>query len=83
MARLKPFVKRGKTDAADAQAICEAVIRKTMRFVAQPRDTWQPASRHAFSQGGRATTDLPGGVEVLALRLWPITHVDVDMASTG
>ena len=27
------FVKRGKTDAADAEAISEAVIRKTMRFV--------------------------------------------------
>jgi transposase len=26
-------VKRGKTDAADAEAICEAVIRPTMRFV--------------------------------------------------
>jgi len=30
---VKPFVKRGKTDAADSEAICEAVIRKTMRFV--------------------------------------------------
>ncbi|MBB3398858.1 transposase [Rhizobium sp. BK538] len=30
---VKPFVKRGKTDAADAEAISEAVIRKTMRFV--------------------------------------------------
>ena len=30
---VKPFVKRGKTDAADAEAIAEAVTRKTMRFV--------------------------------------------------
>ena len=30
---VKPFVKRGKTDAADAEAICEAASRKTMRFV--------------------------------------------------
>jgi transposase len=30
---VKPFVKRGKTDAADAEAICEAVTRPTMRFV--------------------------------------------------
>ncbi|MBO0718329.1 MAG: IS110 family transposase [Rhizobiales bacterium] len=30
---VKPFVKRGKSDAADAEAISEAVIRKTMRFV--------------------------------------------------
>lgn len=33
-AYLKPYVKRGKTDAADAEAICEAVTRPTMRFVA-------------------------------------------------
>lgn len=33
-AYVKPYVKRGKTDAADAEAICEAVMRPTMRFVA-------------------------------------------------
>ena len=32
-AYVKPFVKRGKTDAGDAEAISEAVTRKTMRFV--------------------------------------------------
>jgi transposase len=32
-AYLKAYVKRGKTDAADAEAICEAVTRPTMRFV--------------------------------------------------
>ena len=30
---VKPYVKRNKTDAADAEAICEAVSRPTMRFV--------------------------------------------------
>ena len=30
---VKPYVKRGKNDAADAEAICEAVTRPTMRFV--------------------------------------------------
>ena len=30
---VKPYVKRSKTDAADAEAICEAVTRPTMRFV--------------------------------------------------
>jgi transposase len=30
---VKPYVKRGKTDAADAEAICEAMTRPTM-----PRD---------------------------------------------
>lgn len=33
-AYVKPYVKRHKNDAADAEAICEAVTRKTMRFVA-------------------------------------------------
>jgi transposase len=32
-AYVKPYVKRGKTDAADAEAVCEAVRRPTMRFV--------------------------------------------------
>jgi transposase len=30
---VKPYVKRGKTDAADAEAICEAMSRPSMRFV--------------------------------------------------
>lgn len=29
----KPYVKRGKNDAADAEAACEAMSRPTMRFV--------------------------------------------------
>ena len=34
LAYVKPYVKRGKTDAVDAEAICEAVTRPTMRYVA-------------------------------------------------
>ena len=30
---VKPYVKRGKSDAIDAEACCEAVSRPTMRFV--------------------------------------------------
>ena len=30
---VKPYVKRSKNDASDAEAICEAVTRPTMRFV--------------------------------------------------
>jgi transposase len=33
-AYVKPYVRRNKTDAADAAAICEAVGRPSMRFVA-------------------------------------------------
>src|SRR5690606_1069998 len=32
-AYVKPYVRRNKTDAADAQAIAEALTRPTMRFV--------------------------------------------------
>src|SRR5215475_10429245 len=32
-AYVKPYVKRHKNDAADAEAICEAVTRRNMRFV--------------------------------------------------
>src|SRR5205085_10094452 len=33
-AYVKPYVKRHKNDATDAEAICEAVTRANMRFVA-------------------------------------------------
>jgi transposase len=33
-AYVKPYVKRSKSDALDAEGICEAVTRPTMRFVA-------------------------------------------------
>src|SRR5262245_25042572 len=32
-AYVRPYVKRQKNDAADAEAICEAVTRANMRFV--------------------------------------------------
>jgi transposase len=40
---VKPYVKRGKTDAADAEAICEAVTRPTMRFVPIKTEAQQAA----------------------------------------
>ena len=42
-AYVKPYVKRGKTDANDAEAICEAVTRPTMRFVAIKSEQQQAA----------------------------------------
>lgn len=38
---VKAYVKRGKTDAADAGAICEAVTRPSMRFVPVKTDEQQ------------------------------------------
>lgn len=46
-AYVKPYVTRGKTDAADADAICEAVTRPTMRFVSvKSRDQQAALSMH-------------------------------------
>jgi transposase len=43
-AYVKPFVKRQKNDAADAEAICEAAQRPTMRFVAPKSEEAQAAA---------------------------------------
>jgi transposase len=43
-AYVKPYVKRQKNDAADAEAICEAVTRPTMRFVSVKSDDQQAAA---------------------------------------
>lgn len=40
---VKPYVKRGKNDAADAEALCEAASRPTMRFVPVKTRDQQPA----------------------------------------
>ena len=40
-AYVKPYVKRHKNDAADAEAVCEAATRATMRFVAVKSEAQQ------------------------------------------
>jgi transposase len=40
---VKPFVKRGKNDARDAEAICEAMARPMMRFVPVKSEAQQAA----------------------------------------
>lgn len=52
-AYVKPYVKRQKNDATDAEAICEAVTRKNMRFVATKTPEQQSClmfhrTRHLF-----------------------------------
>jgi transposase len=47
---VKPYVKSQKNDAADAEAICEAVQRPTMRFASKERRT---ASRTALASHSR------------------------------
>jgi transposase len=43
-AYVKPFVKRQRNDAADAEAICEAAQRPTMRFVAVKSEAKQASA---------------------------------------
>ena len=43
-AYVKPFVKRQKSDAVDAEAICEAVQRPNMRFVAVKTEAQQASA---------------------------------------
>ena len=43
-AYVKPFVKRHKNDAVDAEAICEAAQRPTMRFVAMKSEEQQASA---------------------------------------
>ena len=50
---MKPYVKRHKNDAVDAEAICEAVTRPNMRFVATKTPEQQSCltlhrARHLF-----------------------------------
>jgi transposase len=52
-AYVKPYVKRHKNDATDAEAICEAVTRPNMRFVATKTPEQQSGlvlhrTRHLF-----------------------------------
>jgi transposase len=50
-AYVKPYVKRQKNDAADAEAICEAVQRPSMRFVPTKTPEQQSClmrTRHLF-----------------------------------
>jgi transposase len=49
---VKPYVKTNKHDAADAEAICEAVTRPTMRFVpVKPVDQQAVLALHRARQG--------------------------------
>ena len=68
-AYVKPFVKRQKNDMADAEAICEAAQRPTMRFVA-PKSaeaqgaavlrSWRCKTRSGLRQSGRQESQTRG-----------------------
>ena len=62
---VKPYVKAQKNDAADAEAICEAVNRPNMRFV-PVKETWQQdiQSVHRVSPGGHPKSPTCGHLKI-------------------
>ena len=54
---VKPYVKRGKNDAVHAEAICEAVTRPTMRFVAMKSAPGTPDRRQGSNPRRAADGD--------------------------
>jgi transposase len=65
---VKPYVKRGKNDMADAEAICEAVTRATMRSL-RGREDARAAQYHDAASGSLdrpiAQTDNGGRVDLI------------------
>ena len=58
-AYVKPYVKRQKNDATDAEAICEAVTRANMRFVPTKTPEQQVTSPAAISKVAPAMPPTP------------------------
>ena len=72
-AYVKPYVKRQKNDAADAEAICEAVTRTNMRFVPvkTPRAT-KRADAPSHAPSVHPAADLG---DLLSVSHYPQTHM--------
>ena len=70
---VKPYVKRQKNDAADAEAICEAVTRANMRFV-DTRDS--RAAESSVSLRSRARTLVVLSQGSASLSQTPVTSWD-------
>jgi hypothetical protein len=71
---VKPFLKRQKNDAADAEAIVEAALRPTMRFV-EPKSADQQARAVAFRTREQLVTQRTEAVNALRSHLYEFGHV--------
>ncbi|MFP1646075.1 IS110 family RNA-guided transposase [Pontitalea aquivivens] len=71
---VKPFVKRQKNDAADAEAIVEAALRPTMRFV-EPKTQEQQARAVAFRTREQLVKQRTEAVNALRSHLYEFGHV--------
>ena len=69
---VKPYVKTNKNDAADAEAICEAVSRPNMRFVPIKNGEQQAIlAQHRARQGFvKARTAQANQIRGLLARIW-------------
>ena len=70
----KPFIKRHKNDAADAEAIVEAAQRPTMRFV-EPKSAEQQARAVAFRTREQLVKQRTEAVNALRSHLYEFGHV--------
>ena len=71
---VKPFIKRQKNDAADAEAIVEAALRPTMRFV-EPKTSDQQARAIAFRTREQLVKQRTETVNALRSHLYEFGHV--------
>src|SRR5690606_1832885 len=71
---VKPFLKRQKNDAADAEAIVEAALRPTMRFV-EPKSSDQQARAVAFRTREQLVKQRTEAVNALRSHLYEFGHV--------
>ncbi len=71
---VKPFVKRQKNDAADAEAVVEAALRPTMRFV-EPKRANQQARATVFRAREQFLKQRTEAVNALRSYLYEFGHV--------
>ncbi len=71
---VKPFIKRQKNDAADAEAIVEAALRPTMRFV-EPKTADQQARAIAFRTREQLVKQRTETINALRSHLYEFGHV--------
>ncbi len=71
---VKPFLKRQKNDAADAEAIVEAALRPTMRFV-EPKTAEQQARAVAFRTREQLVKQRTEAVNALRSHLYEFGNI--------
>jgi transposase len=71
---VKPFIKRQKNDAADAEAIVEAALRPTMRYV-EPKTSDQQSRSILFRTREQFVKQRTEAVNALRSHLYEFGHV--------